>query len=169
MGSKSSRGSVALVSVAMAAAVFVACSKESKPAAEAPAQATAETGSAAAKPAAAKFTEANFTLEMRPVGSYAAGEEGHVEVVLDAKGAFKCNDKYPYKLKLESTQGVKFPSAVVKKDSLTLAGKRAVMKVPFVPETAGQKRIAGRFSFSVCTEERCLIERRDLALAVDVQ
>ena len=127
---------------------------------------------AAAAPAAAaaakRFDEASFTLSIEPVGSYAAGKAGEVKIVLDAKGGYKCNDKYPYKFKAKETPGIQFAAPVVKKDAVALAGKRATMPVAFTPKTSGKKTIAGKFSFSVCTEERCLVEKRDLSVDIAV-
>ena len=176
-----------LSSVLLSAALLGAgCSKETpapegpKPAEPAarsgtevtPASATAESDegalgepSAAAK---ARFDESNFDLKMQAKGSYKAGQAGSLEVVLDAKKPFKVNDKYPYKLKLAKSDGVKYPAPIVKKDSVKLEPQRAVMTVAFTPESAGKKKIAGQFSFSVCTDDKCLIEKRDLALDVQV-
>ena len=43
------------------------------------------------------------------------------------------------------------------------------MTVKLTPQSAGQQRVSGRFYFSVCTEEKCLIERRSLALDIQVR
>ena len=85
-----------------------------------------------------------------------------------AKGPFKVNDKYPYKFKVKDAAGLKYPGPVIK-EGVKLEKTRAVLPVPFTPESAGKKQIAGRFDFSVCTPERCLIEKRELALALDVK
>lgn len=141
------------------------------PAAEAPAAAPAEQAEPAggALPAAnKKFSEASFDLEIKPKGNYTAGQSAELEVVLAAKDPYHVNDKYPFKLKLEDADGVSYPDKVVKKDSVKLEAKRAVMTVKFTPASKGKKHVAGQFSFSICTDERCLIEKRDLALDVTV-
>jgi hypothetical protein len=165
-----------------------ACSKESTPAAEQPnAPERGTTPATEVTPAAVpagggdegelgapsplakpRFDEPNFALEIKPKGSYKVGEAGAVEVLLDAKKPFKPNDKYPYKLKLAKSEGVKFPAAVVKKDAVKLEPQRAVMTVALTPETAGKKQVGGQFSFSVCTDEKCLIEKRDLTVEIQV-
>jgi hypothetical protein len=43
------------------------------------------------------------------------------------------------------------------------------MRVPFTPDGAGQRTVSGQFAFSVCTDETCLMEKRDLSLVVDVK
>lgn len=124
--------------------------------------------SAAEPAAAAEFSEAEFHLVLRPVGEYKAATPARVEVLLEAKAPYKINDKYPFKLELEPTPGVKLESRSVGKDKVTITGKQAVMAVALTPEAAGSKRIAGRFKFSVCNDERCLLEKRDLELTITV-
>jgi hypothetical protein len=156
------------------------CQKETAPSAEAPA--TAEQAPVApaaqvtpspvapaekANPAAAsKLSETSFDLELKPKGAYQAGKKGEVEIVLLAKGPYKVNDKYPYKFKVKTTDGVNYDNPVVK--DIRLEKKEARMPVTFTPASAGKKQVAGQFAFSVCTDERCLIEKRDLALDVQV-
>jgi hypothetical protein len=133
----------------------------------APTAAAAESAQALA--ASSKVSEPNFELSMETKGDYKSGQAGTVEIVLNAKGPFKVNDKYPYKFKVkEGSTGLKYPGPVIK-EGVKLEKTRAVLPVPFTPESTGKKQIAGRFDFSVCTPERCLIEKRELALAIDVK
>jgi hypothetical protein len=133
-----------------------------------PQAAPAASESAEALAASNKVSEANFDLSIEPKGDFKSGQAGTVEIVLLAKGPFKVNDKYPYKFKVKEGSGVKYPGPVIK-EGVKLEKTRAVLPVPFTPESAGKKQIAGRFDFSVCTPERCLIEKRELALAIDVK
>lgn len=127
---------------------------------------TAPAADPAAPAAASKLSEANFELSMVPSGAYKVGQPGEVTVVLEAKGGFKVNDKYPYKFKLKETPGVKFASQVVGKDAVKLEPKRATLPVAFTPESGGKHTIGGQLSFSVCTDDKCLIEKRELALDI---
>jgi hypothetical protein len=141
----------------------------------APAAAAADAPSAAAAPAdaaapsgAAKFTDTGFDLSLEaPKAPLKAGQVGSVEVVLAAKAPFHVNDKYPIKLKLKETPGVKYENLTIGKDAVKLEPMKAVMPVGFTPE-AGKRTVAGVFSFSVCTEDKCLMEKRDLLLDVSV-
>lgn len=112
--------------------------------------------------------EASFALSIKPAGAYMAGQKGEAMIELLSLGAYKVNDKYPYKFKIKQADGLKLDSNVIEKDNVKLEKKRAVMSVPFTPESAGKKTLAGQFAFSVCTDDRCLIEKRDLKLAFDV-
>ena len=162
-----------------------ACNKETPPTAEQPKApdaevrqsptpaAPADVAPGAPAPAAAaaqsKISESQFDVALTPSGAYQAGKEGTVEIVLDAKAPFHVNDQYPIKFKVKEGAGVKFAAAVVGKDKAKLEAMRATMPVAFTPESAGQHTVAGQLSFSVCTDENCLMEKRDLSLVVDVK
>jgi hypothetical protein len=164
--------------VPFALLVLTVCSKKTTPAPEpaaarddsrtelTPAAATEAAGEVL--PAQARFSEATFDLTLRGKSSYKAGTAGEAEILLEAKGPFKPNDKYPYKFKLEPAGGLKFPAPVVGKDAIKLEGKRATMAISFTPLEAGKKKLAGQFAFSVCTDDKCLIEKRNLALEIQV-
>jgi len=169
--------------------LLLACSKESPPAAEEPRSAsnaatpaappatepaapTPADSAAAAAPATGppKFSDTAFELSLEaPKAPVKAGQAGALDVVLVAKAPFHVNDKYPIKLKLKETPGVKYQSLVVGKDAAKVEAMKAVMPVSFTPDAAGKRTVAGQFAFSVCTEDKCLMEKRDLALDVTVE
>lgn len=121
------------------------------------------------KNAKASYSETNFTLNIKGAGDYKSGQQGALEIVLEAKAPFHANEKYPYKFKLGETAGVTFPANVVKKDQAKIENMKVTMPVAFTAAAAGKKRIAGMFHFSVCTDDKCLIEKRPLAFEVDVK
>jgi hypothetical protein len=179
----------ALVALSLALSLSSACNKGTPPTAEQPKAPDAEVrqdpapAAAAAAPAApssgapapgpaagtSRVSESQFELAIAPSGAYQAGKEGMVQVVLDAKPPFHVNDQYPIKFKAKEGPGVKFAAAVVGKDKAKVEKQKATMPVAFVPESAGQHTVAGQFLFSVCTDENCLMEKRDLSLVVDVK
>lgn len=139
-------------------------------AAVSPAQAEAAEGKGSALegavPAAATASGEGFELTFSPKGTYSVGKPGEAEIVLVARAPFHVNEKYPYKFKLKDSAGLKFASPVVGKDRVKLEEKRATLSVPFTVETPGQHTVAGLFLFSVCAEDKCLIERKELALDI---
>lgn len=164
--------------------LMLGCNKETPPAAEEPRsasdaaaplaaanQATAPGAEAAAAADAAapsgvqKVTDSSFEVSLEPPkAGLKAGQPGSVEVVLIAKAPFHVNEQYPIKLKLKETPGVKYESLTIGKDAVKLETMKAVMPVSFTPDGAGKRTVAGQFSFSVCTDDKCLMEKRDLAL-----
>jgi hypothetical protein len=172
--------------VLVAILAWPACNKEAPPTAEQPKAPDAEVRQnptaaapqvAAPSPAtpekptagASRVSESQFDVALTPSGAYQAGKEGTVDVVLDAKAPFHVNDQYPIKFKVKEGPGVKYSAAVVGKDKAKVEHMKATMPVAFTPESAGQHTVSGQLSFSVCTEENCLMEKRDLSLVVDVK
>lgn len=186
------RSSLLTTSWLVALLLLPACSKEPPPAAEQPrapvgaspavappaAKAEAESPApsapvvqaaqpaepAASGAAASQLSEGPFDLKIQGAGPFEVGKPGKAEVVLLAKAPFHVNDKYPYKFKLKEAPGLTFPAPVVGKDSAVLEKASVTMAVPFSATSAGKHTLAGQFFLSVCTDEKCLIEKRDLAL-----
>ena len=158
-----------------------ACKNQAPPAPEATAEATpnpppgasaaalpAAAEPAPATPAASKYSEAAFDLELTPKGEYASGKSGEADIVLNAKAPFHVNQQYPYKFKLKESPGLSYPNMVVSKESVKLEPARATVPVLFTPE-AGKHTVSGQLSFSVCTDDKCVIEKRDLALEIEAK
>ena len=174
--------------VVIGASLSLGCNKETPPAAEEPrsasnaaapnaapkaadtAAAPTDAAAAAAPTGAAKFADTAFDLTLEaPTSPVKAGQPGALSVVLVAKAPYHVNDKYPIKLKLKETPGVKYDNLVVNKDAVKLEATKAVMPVTFTADAAGKRTVAGQFAFSVCTEDKCLMEKRDLLLDVAVE
>lgn len=150
------------------AALVLASCKRGEPAPGDPPAASASAPGATSHAPAAEFHEETFDLALRPVGSYSSGKPGVAEIVLTPKGEYHTNDRYPYKFKTDASSGVAYRIPVFTKDDVTLEEKRATMKVDFTPDGAGEKTVSGQFAFSLCSAERCLVEKRDLALKLSV-
>jgi hypothetical protein len=162
------------LALAMCIPCLASCSKEATPSPEPPtAKQAAESAptTAGEAPAEAKssWSESNFSLSIQPAGEYAKGTAASVEIVLEAKAPFHANDKYPYKFKVADSPGLTFADKIVTKDKAKLEHMKVTMPVAFTPDDSGKRKISGLFQFSVCSEDKCLIERRNLALDVDVK
>jgi hypothetical protein len=112
--------------------------------------------------------ERHFDLTMSARGPFKTGAPAQAQIVLVALGAYKVNQEYPLKFRLEDSSAMNYPTPVVKRDHARLEHKRATMTVPFVPRASGEKRIVGELAFSVCTEQKCVMERRSLGVTVRV-
>jgi hypothetical protein len=124
---------------------------------------------AAAAPAASKYSEAPFDVVIQAKGGYASGQAGAAEIVISAKPPFHANDKYPYKFKLNQAPGLKFANLVVDKDAVKVEKMRATLSVALTPESAGKHTVSGKLFFSVCNDDQCLVEKRDLALDIEAK
>lgn len=133
---------------------------DTKPAAPAaPAEQKAKRGSAADEESFSAWLEGDVPLS--------AGQSTNLRVVLQAKPPYHVNADYPHKITLDPAAGVTYPAPVAKGMQVTPA--QGVMPVPVVAGPAGQATVKGKLAFSVCTEERCLIEKRELALDVEIR
>jgi len=160
-----------------------ACKNQAPPAAEATAaeppppppvvaSAGASAAPVAAEPtvaAASKYSEPAFDVVLQPKGAYAAGQAGSAEIIITAKPPFHANDKYPYKFKLNEAPGLKFANLVVDKDAVKVEKTRATVSVALTPASAGKHTVSGKLFFSVCNDDQCLVEKRDLALDIDAK
>lgn len=132
------------------------------------AAAEAEAGNSAPL-ATAVVTDAAFELELKPVGEYVAGRQATAEVVLTARAPYKVNQKYPYKFTFAAPTSVGAREKVVSRSAVAFTKTRAVMTLHFVPQAAGALVLSGEFKFSVCTDDRCLVEHEALALKLRVK
>jgi len=113
-------------------------------------------------PAQPEYHESAFDVVLRPVPPFAAGKPGKVEIVLDAKGPYHMNETYPYRFKTHASEGVAYAAPTFSKDAMRLEGTRGTMTLEVTPASPGEKSVSGLFLFSVCSAERCLVEKREL-------
>jgi hypothetical protein len=152
--------------LAVAALAGSGCSKVS--------QASTEGDKAQAQPASApgrpSLDNANYRAEMKADGPCKKDSTCTAEVLVEAKGEYHINDKYPYRFKLEDPppQGIKYPKPVVGKEDGTMDERKVVLKVPFVSETSGAKKVSGTLSLSVCSAANCLMDKQPLEVTVKV-
>lgn len=116
-----------------------------------------------------KQTGQAFSVWLQSSGRYTAGQQGTVEAVVVPKGEFHCNPEYPYKFVTSGSSGVTYPKATLRAEGVSVSPSRAVMRVPFVPQSAGDAKVGGTFHFSVCTDQQCVVEKRDVSVIVKVQ
>ena len=108
-----------------------------------------------------------FSTWLEASGKIELGKPAQLSVVLVAKDPYKCNEQYPYSLRLDpAPAGISYPEPVVRR--MRVSKQRSSMGIPIIVQSAGTKTISGQLSFSVCTEERCLVEKRQLTLRLQV-
>lgn len=126
-----------------------------------------------AKPSAAdapsSVEEANFSLKLVSAGPYKAGELARFVVNLEPRGVFHVNQEYPIEISLKGDADTSFPkSTLARPDAAAFDEKKARFDVPFTAKSAGDHKIMANVKFAVCTDENCVPDERDLALAVAV-
>ncbi|MEY2929436.1 MAG: hypothetical protein RL033_185 [Pseudomonadota bacterium] len=115
----------------------------------------------------AVVSEEPFSTWLQVASPAKAGAPLQLEAVLVAKPPYHCNPEYPHKFKLSSAPaGLAYPEETVRGAKVT--PERTVLSIPANAQSSGKPTVAGTLSFSVCTEERCLVEKRELSVALDV-
>jgi hypothetical protein len=161
---KTALGAILLAALASAG---WGCSKVS----QASTEADKEPGQAATQASRPSFENANYRAEMRAAGPCKKNNTCGAEVLVEAKGDYHINDKYPYRFKVEDPPpaGIKYPKPVVNKEDGTMDEHKVVLKVPFVPEASGARKVAGTLSLSVCSAANCLMDKQPLEVTVKVE
>lgn len=140
---------------------------------KAPAATSAAAGTKIGQPGAeqrlvtgAAVSGEGFKIQLQTLSPQVVGKPGHLIVTLEASAPYKCNEKYPYKFKFEPVDGVSFPNETVR--GMDVKKDSASMSVPFSPQSAGNQSVSGDLSFSVCTDDKCLVEKQRLTVSFDV-
>lgn len=94
------------------------------------------------------------------------GKDSTVTIHLDPQAPFKSNDKYPYRFTVTGSRGVTSSTQVV--TSATITPTKTTLQLSLEGDVPGPGSLAGMFSFSVCTPEKCLVERTPLVLNFEV-
>ncbi len=97
------------------------------------------------------------------------GETGEYTVSLKSGGGYKVNEEYPHKFRVAVGSGLSSASALVRKPQATIEKSIARFPVKVAGKTPGRTSVGGELAFSVCTDEKCLIERRELVFPVEVK
>lgn len=115
----------------------------------------------------AKVKEKSFSVWLQTSARHTVGGTGTIQAVLVPGDGYKCNATYPYKFKAGSaSEGVKLGADVV--TEAKISKPMTVIDIPIATAAPGKHDVSGSFHFSVCTEEICEIEKRDLTMTVTV-
>lgn len=111
-----------------------------------------------------------FKLVIEPTAAYQPGKEGAVVVRLTPKGAYKVNKEYPFRFECQNppSEGVSYPQPTVAQSEGKIEEREAVFMVPLVPNKSGKLQVGGVFSLSVCNDDRCVLDKRNLVTEVSV-
>jgi hypothetical protein len=106
-----------------------------------------------------------YSAYLQTTGRYVPGEMASLVAIVAAKGDYKCNDKYPTRFTVSAASGLTATEPVV---TGSLAGKTGSIAIPVRITSRGSASLAGELRFSVCSAERCLLEKQDLRLDFEV-
>jgi len=111
-----------------------------------------------------------YIAEMKPAGSYAVGQLGTVDVTFTPRGGYHISAGLPYKFKAgDPPDGVTYPKTALSSADFDTSDGKGHFKFPFVAAHAGRFTVGGTFSFSLCSEANCVMDKVDLEVPVDVK
>lgn len=128
----------------------------------------------ALKPAAARTSGKNFTLEAASPGCR-VDAPCTMTLRLVASGDYHVNKEYPYKFIAAPAPGIHFQGNGDANTFSRAAGdfreeseKAAVLTIRFKPTSAGEAKVVGTYKMSVCSAENCQIETQPVSLSIPV-
>ena len=154
--------------LSLVALVVAGCAKKEEAPAPAPAPKAA---------AASPMENETYVVAIQSAGAWKAGAEGSATIRVTAKPPLHVNPEYPVSFKPEGSEAVAFAK---EKLPLTASSKTpcaakaedtcsAEFPVAATPEKAGAGKLAGVLAFSVCSEDKCLIEKVPVTLAINAE
>jgi len=177
---------------ALAATLLLACTKEARDTASAPAdkgvgQKVAVPGDRAVgggpggETVPANASDERFrlkpnegTLAVQAPADAKAGAETTAKITVTPGQGYHANTEYPIKLTLETPAGVKLDKTEFKAgghdgakgDAEALDEHQLVLAVKMTADKSGSYTINGSFKFAVCDKDQCLAKKEPIAIAV---
>lgn len=109
------------------------------------------------------YDEAAFALTLRARGTLVQNKAGELVIELNPKPPFHVNLEYPHRFKVSTKNGLTSSTDTIQRDAAKLSESKLEMVIPVTLTAAGPARLDGEMSFSICTSERCLMEKRRLS------
>ena len=101
----------------------------------------------------------------------ALGASCTATVTLTATDGFHINNEYPYKVSIDDAGGLDFSKSDFSKadgDFATPSQTTGVMTLRYMAKNRRNFRASGTFRLSVCSDDKCLLERPSITLNVPI-
>ena len=160
-----------LLVIALGGFLVSACNRDAvaNQAAEKASSTPAEAAQPVSNEAKGRFDESTFTLSIVPKTLSGKGSAGELLIVLEAKAPFHVNGEYPHRFRVTSARGLTTLTETIQRDPARVTPSKLELSVPVTLGQAGPFGLTGEMSFSVCTDEKCLMEKRRLAADFEVK
>ncbi|HNS99335.1 MAG TPA: hypothetical protein PLJ27_02240 [Polyangiaceae bacterium] len=113
--------------------------------------------------------EPSYRLTIEAPGPFEKDKEATALVRLTAKGDYKVNAAYPFRFRCQDRpEGLRYTTAELERKDGKLDEKTAEFSLPFVPMEAGNLKVGGVLSLSVCTEAKCIMDKREVVASIAV-
>ena len=120
--------------------------------------------------AASPDVSGTYRVESPKVLKVKKGETAHAKVEVVPRSDAHVSPEAPISLSLTSGAGVKLAKDKLgRADAKETQAKGVEFDVPFTAAAAGKDEVKGTLSFFICTEKLCEKQKREIAMAVEVQ
>lgn len=120
--------------------------------------------------AASPDVSGTYRIEVPKVLKLKKGEVAHAKVEVVPRSDAHVSPDAPISLSLTAGPGVKLAKEkLVRGDAKETKAKGVEFEVPFTAASAGKDEVKGTLSFFICTEKLCEKQKREFAMAVEVQ
>jgi hypothetical protein len=122
-------------------------------------------------PAGPRIETGAFLLAMAPAQTkYTVGKPGEVEIALEGRGEWHVNQEYPIRIDVTAPDAAGLEKRELLKDDAAEFGEKKVrFLAPVAPSAAGEHEVTCDVSFAMCTDENCVLERRTVAMQLEVK
>jgi hypothetical protein len=120
--------------------------------------------------AAAPDVSGTYRIETSNVLKVRKGETAHAKVEVVPRSDAHVSPEAPISLAMTSGPAVKLQKEKFgRPEAKETKAKGVEFDVPFTASTAGKDELKGTLSFFICTEKLCEKQKREIAMAVEVQ
>jgi hypothetical protein len=119
---------------------------------------------------AAPDVSGTYRIETSKLVKVHKGETGHARVEVVPRPDAHVSPDAPISLTVSAGQSVKLAKEKLgRTDAKETKAKGVEFDVPFTAQAAGKDQLRATLSFFICTEKLCEKQKRELALAVEVE
>jgi hypothetical protein len=120
--------------------------------------------------AASPDVSGTYRVETTKTLKVKKGETGHAKVEIVPRANAHVSPDAPISLSLTSGPGLKLAKEKLgRTEAKETKAKGVAFDVPFTAASAGNDELKGTLSFFICTEKLCEKQKREIAMAVEVQ
>jgi hypothetical protein len=120
--------------------------------------------------AAAPDVSGTYRVETSKVLKVKKGETAHARVEVVPRADAHVSPDAPISLALTSGPALKLEKEKFgRPEAMQTQAKGVVFDVPFTAAASGKDELKGSLSFFICTEKLCERQKREIAMAVEVQ
>ncbi len=127
----------------------------------------ASTGGLQPAASTAGTQDASFSVSLQVPGVFKVGTPGALQALLTVKAPYHVNAEYPHRLEMQPGGAVAFEKSRIGREAAQIQPDRMSIPVTLTVSQPGRHTVAGTLSFSLCTAEKCVMEKRPVTATIE--